>query len=101
MLTRRLAIASSLPIQIAGGARAAQGFDSFVAGVRAEAAAIGVRREILDAAFAGVTPNAKVIEKDRKQAEFTMTWARYRALVIGDKRINDGRVAVAQNRALF
>src|SRR4029077_11431847 len=30
-----------------------------------------------------------------------MTWTRYRALVISDKRINDGRAAVAQNRALF
>ena len=56
---------------------------------------------MLDAAFAGVTPNEKVIEKDQKQVEFTMTWARYRALVISDKRISDGRAAVAANRALF
>ena len=30
-----------------------------------------------------------------------MTWARYRALVITDKRIADGRQAVGANRALF
>ena len=30
-----------------------------------------------------------------------MTWARYRTLVITDKRITDGRQAVAANRALF
>ena len=55
----------------------------------------------LDRAFAGIAPNQKVLERDRHQPEFTMTWARYRALVITDKRITDGRQAVAANRALF
>jgi membrane-bound lytic murein transglycosylase B len=101
MLTRRSAITITLPALAVRPAHVALGFDQFVVGVRAEAASSGIRRDILDAAFAGVTPNQKVIEKDQKQAEFTMTWARYRALVIGDKRIADGRAAVAQNRALF
>jgi membrane-bound lytic murein transglycosylase B len=101
MLTRRSALAATLPALLAAPAHAAGSFQSFVSGVYAEAAAEGIRRDVLDAAFAGVTPNQKVIEKDQKQVEFTMTWARYRALVIGDKRISDGRAAVAQNRALF
>jgi membrane-bound lytic murein transglycosylase B len=101
MLTRRTALVTTLPALVAGYAHAAQSFDSLVASVRAEAAAAGIRRDVLDAAFAGVTANQKVIEKDQKQVEFTMTWARYRALVIGDKRIADGRAAVAQNRPLF
>ena len=101
MLTRRSALVTALPAALAVRAHAASGFDALVASVRAEAAAEGIRRDILDAAFAGVTPNAKVIEKDQKQVEFTMTWAQYRALVIGDKRISDGRAAVAQNRALL
>ena len=46
------------------------------------------------------SPNQKVLDRDRHQPEFTMTWARYRALVITDKRITDGRQAVAANRAL-
>lgn len=105
MLTRRSALALSLftalPAVIARPALAAGSFENFVAGIYAEAAGEGIRRDVLDAAFAGVTPNQKVIEKDQKQAEFTMTWTRYRALVISDKRIADGRTAVAQNRALF
>jgi membrane-bound lytic murein transglycosylase B len=100
MLTRRTALVTALPAALAAPALAA-GFDSFVAGIYAEASGLGIRRDVLDAAFAGVEPNQKVIEKDRKQAEFTMTWTRYRALVISDKRINEGRAAVAQNRALF
>ena len=101
MLTRRSALVTALPAALAAHAHAAGGFEALIASVRAEAAAAGVRKDVLDAAFAGVTPNPKVIEKDQKQAEFTMTWAQYRALVIGDKRISDGRAAVAQTRALF
>lgn len=101
MLTRRTAAALTLPALLASTSRAAGTFQAFVAGVYAEAQDAGIRRDVLDAAFAGVTPNQKVIERDRKQAEFTMTWARYRGLVISDKRIADGRAAVAQNRALF
>ena len=101
MLTRRSVIASSIPAAFAAPAHAAGGFESFVAGIYAEATAQGIRAEVLNAAFAGVTPNQKVIDKDRKQSEFTMTWAQYRALVISDKRIADGRAAVAANRALF
>jgi membrane-bound lytic murein transglycosylase B len=101
MLTRRSVVASALPAAISGRARAADSFQGFVAGVYAEATAQGIRRDVLDAAFTGVTPNQSVIAKDQKQVEFTMTWARYRTLVISDKRIADGRVAVAQNRPLF
>ena len=101
MLTRRSAFASVVPALIGIPARAEGSFQNFVAGVYAEATAAGIRRDVLDAAFAGVTPNQAVIDKDRKQAEFHMTWTRYRALVISDKRIANGRAAVAQNRALF
>ena len=104
MLTRRSALVSALPAigaLSAVPARAGQSFQSFVASVYAEAAGQGIRREVLDAAFAGVTPNQSVIDKDQKQVEFTMTWAQYRALVINDKRIADGRAAVARDRALF
>jgi membrane-bound lytic murein transglycosylase B len=101
MLTRRSALITVLPAAMVRPAHAASNFQNFVAGVYAEAAAQGIRRDVLDAAFAGVAPNQSVIDKDRKQVEFTMTWAQYRALVINDKRIADGRVAVAQNRALF
>jgi membrane-bound lytic murein transglycosylase B len=55
----------------------------------------------LDRAFAGVQPNQKVLERDRHQPEFTMTWAQYRALLITDQRIANGRAAWQQNRALL
>ena len=101
MLTRRIAFAALLPAPFAVRAQGAGAFQSFVAAVYAEATASGIRRDVLDAAFAGVTPNQKVIDRDRKQVEFTMTWAQYRARVIGDEKIAKGRAAVAENRVLF
>ena len=98
MLYRR-ATAAALLVPFA--ARAQGGFQAFVAGVYAEATTAGIRREILDAAFAGVTPNQKVIDRDRNQTEFTLTWAQYRARVINDQKIANGRAAVARDRALL
>jgi len=78
-----------------------RGFVEFLTGVRAEARRAGIAPSTLDRAFADVSPNQKVLDRDRHQPEFTLTWARYRALVITDKRISDGRQAVAANGALL
>ncbi len=103
MPTRRFLLASAVPAVLAAPASASPtgSFRSFLAGVRNEARAAGIRAATLDSAFRGVSPNQKVLDRDRHQPEFTMTWARYRALVITDKRITDGRQAVSANRGLF
>jgi membrane-bound lytic murein transglycosylase B len=103
MPTRRFVLASVVPAVLSAPAVAApaDSFHSFLNQVRAEARRAGIRPATLDNAFAGVSPNQKVLDRDRHQPEFTLTWARYRALVITDKRISDGRQAVAANRALF
>jgi len=103
MLTRRFAIASAVQTVLSASAYAASAdsFHLFLNDVRAEARRAGIRPATLDSAFAGVTPNQKVLERDRHQPEFTLTWARYKALVINDKRIANGRQAVAANRTLF
>ncbi len=82
-------------------AQAQDSFGNFLVGMRAEARRAGIRDATLDAAFAGIAPNQKVIDADRKQPEFTMTWARYRSFTMSDKRIARGRDAYAANRALF
>ena len=76
-------------------------FQSFLSGMRAEARRAGISVVTLDRAFAGVQPNQKVLERDRHQPEFTMTWAQYHDLLITDQRIANGRAAFQQNRALF
>ena len=101
MLTRRLLL-SALPLAATIKAQAAtDSFAGFLAGLRADARRVGISAITLDRALAGLAPNAKVLERDRHQPEFTMTWAQYRALLITDKRIDAGRAAVRDNRALL
>jgi membrane-bound lytic murein transglycosylase B len=47
-------------------------FDVWLADVRAEAAARGIRKDILDRALADVEPVAQILERDRTQAEFVL-----------------------------
>jgi peptidoglycan lytic transglycosylase B len=101
MLTRRLLLAA-IPGTAAVKAQAApDSFAGFLAGLRAEARRVGISSVTLDRALAGLAPNSKVLERDRHQPEFTMTWAQYRALLITDKRIDAGRAAVRDNGALL
>lgn len=105
MLTRRhmlsaAAAAATLATRRAQAAPQA-GFAAFLATLRADARRAGISAATLDRALAGIAPNAKVLERDRHQPEFTMTWAQYRALLITDKRIDAGRAAVRDNRALL
>src|ERR1700712_3199720 len=102
LLARTLA-SSAVRAVVAARALASptEGFSGFLTELKAEARRAGIRPATLEMAFSGVTPNQKVLDRDRRQPEFTMTWARYRALVVTDKRIADGRQAVAANRALF
>ena len=108
MPTRRRIVSGTLPAVLIASARASPSwasdpasFAGFISDIRSEARKAGIAPATLDAAFAGVAPNQKVLDRDRHQPEFTMTWARYRTLVITDKRIADGRAAVAANRTLL
>jgi membrane-bound lytic murein transglycosylase B len=103
MPTRRFLLASAVPAVLSAPAFAspADSFGSFLNDVRAEARRAGIRPATLESAFAGVSVNQKVLDRDHHQPESTMTWARYRALVVTDKRFSDGRQAVGANRGLF
>lgn len=102
MLTRRTLLVSSIATGFTVRAYAADdSFARFLAGVRTDALRAGISTITLNLAFAGVQPNQKVLERDRHQPEFTLTWAQYRALVAGEQRIVNGRAAWRQNHALI
>ena len=54
-----------------------QPFDAWLAELRAEALTRGIRPEVLDAAFADVTPVEQILERDRTQAEFALDLTAY------------------------
>ena len=101
MLTRRLAIASAAAFPLASARAQEQSFSRLVESVMAEARRAGIRDATLQAAFAGVTPNSHVIELDRNQPEFNLTWPEYRAKVLPDTRLQAARQNYARERGLL
>jgi membrane-bound lytic murein transglycosylase B len=118
MLTRRLILgrAAALPglsaslaagltagltLGMPGRASATGSFDAFLDGVRADARRAGVSPGTLNRAFAGLRPNDRVLELDRRQPESAMGWEQYRDRIVSQTRIDNGRRAVAENRSLL
>ena len=98
-LAARVAVLSALPGM--GFAQATGSFEAFVVGMRREAQAAGVSAAILNRAFAGIRPNERVLELDRRQAEFTVSWEAYRDGRLSAARVDAGRRAYAENRGLL
>ena len=105
MITRRalpagLAVLAISPA-LARNARGQGSFEAFLDGVRTEARRGGVSAGTLNRAFSGLRANDRVLELDRRQAEFTQTWPQYRDTRLSPSRIDAGRRAYAENRALL
>ena len=94
-------ILSALPTLLAaarpGPTLANTAFAAFLADVRAEAIGSGIAEATLDRAFAGLRPNAKVLELDSHPPETTQSWERYRATRVSDARVAMGRQAMQAN----
>jgi membrane-bound lytic murein transglycosylase B len=101
MLDRRFFIAAAAAAAASPAAAAQGGFPEFLAGIRAEARRQGISDPTLDRALANVHPNSKVLELDRYQAEFTLTWDKYRSTRLSDTRVANGRQAYAQARGIL
>ncbi len=76
-------------------------FATWLQGLRSEALGRGISPATFDAALAHVEPIPRVIELDRKQPEFTLTFAEYLAHVVPDSRVERGRELLAENRAML
>ena len=101
MITRRTTILAAAAAAGVAPAQAQGSFEAFVAGVKAEARRAGIRDTTLASAFAGVVPNQRVIELDRRQPEFTLTWPEYRARVVPPARVQAARENYARQRGLL
>lgn len=101
MIARR-SLLTSIPALIATPALAQSGgFSAFLDSVRAQARRAGISAATLQRALFGLQPDSKVLEHERHQPEFTLTWAQYRTLLVTDQRIQAGRAAWQRNRAIF
>ncbi|KUP94730.1 membrane-bound lytic murein transglycosylase B precursor [Tritonibacter horizontis] len=68
---------------------------------RTRARAAGLSTATLDAAFKGVTYDAKAIKRDRNQSEFTKTIWDYLDSAASDARVTNGKSALAARQALL
>lgn len=76
-------------------------FASWLVGLRAEALDQGISSKTFDSAFADVVPLERVLELDRKQPEFTLTFSQYLGKVISRQRIQRGRDRIWEQRQLL
>jgi len=77
-------------------------FSEWIAGVRTEALARGIRPEIVDEAFGGVDePLPVVLERDRSQAETVLSLEKYLTRALAPKTVRAGREIVARHRTLL
>ncbi len=76
-------------------------FAAWLADLRVEALSRGVRPAVFDDALRGVRPIKRVIELDRRQPEFTLTFWKYLNNSVNQKRIDRGRALLQSHRALL
>jgi len=78
-----------------------QPFNDWLERLKVEARARGISRPTIESALGSVEPIPRVIELDRQQPEFTLTFREYLSNVGSDQRIRKGRENLAQHRALL
>jgi lytic murein transglycosylase len=77
-------------------------FNTFIANISREAAAAGVSREVISSAFAGVTPDEKVMAFDRRQrGTFRRTFEQYAATRVIPARIKRAKGLMGKHAQLL
>jgi len=98
MHRRALLAASLLP---SAALAAGESFQQFLAGVRRDARAQGIAAVTVDRAFAGIAPNQRVVELDRRQATGRPDWSVYRSRYLTQDRLRIGRDSYREVGALL
>jgi peptidoglycan lytic transglycosylase B len=100
---RTVLVASLLASPLGGGTQAAaeSGFYGFLAGVRRDAFARGIRPATIDIAFRYIQYLPHVIELDHRQPEHKMSFAEYFAKVVTRQRLDDARRHLVDNWGLL
>src|SRR5690606_29395173 len=79
----------------------AESFDSWLAGFKQDAIGRGISRATVESALAGLQPLPEVIQRDRSQREFTLTFTRYMRGAVTESRVEKARRLLAEHRVLL
>ncbi len=85
----------------AGSAAAPQDWAEWLAGFRTKAAGEGISEATLNAALTGLEPVQSILERDRKQPEYTLTFPQYRDRVVTPAKIKRGQEMAAEHAELL
>lgn len=83
------------------GTAAAIPFPEWLAELRSEAARLGISEQTLASALDGIELIPRVVELDRNQPEFTLTFREYLLRVAPDTRVARGQRRLAEHRELL
>ncbi len=78
-----------------------QDFEAFLTDIRTLARRQGISEQTLDEAFIGLTPDSKVIQYDRNQAEFSVNFWRYLTSRVSQTRLEKGQLKLQENQGLL
>ena len=79
----------------------AEDFNTWLDKLKTEAKRQGISQKTLDSSLIGIKPIPRVIELDRKQPEFTLTFAEYLKRVVSDRRIRIGKFKLKEHKELL
>ena len=79
----------------------AEDFNIWLDNLTIEAKRQGISQKTIDSSIIGIKPIPRVIELDRKQPEFTLTFAEYLKRVVSDRRIRIGRAKLKEHQELL
>ena len=82
------------PVRLASGDA---GFDRWIRGFRARAAAQGIRRDVFDRAFRGARYDPDVVALDRNQSEFRREIWDYLDAAVSPARVSEGQAALRKH----
>ena len=100
-LLRSLCLGLAILLSATTTATANTDFASWLVELRAEARGIGISDATLDAALNDITLNERVIELDRNQPEFNLTFDEYLARFVTDWRRQTGARMLAEHAAIL
>ena len=96
-----LALSCALSLQAAWAEEAPPPFDAWLDGVRQEAREKGIVEETIRVALTGIEPVRRVVQRDRNQSEFKLTFQIYRDRLLTPTNIRVGRGKLESNRELL
>jgi membrane-bound lytic murein transglycosylase B len=82
-------------------ASANEDFATWLSALESEALSKGLDGDVVGRALEGVQPIGRIIELDRRQPEFSLTFAKYLSGAISDARIAKGRELLAKHKTLL